>query len=708
MASCCDKELRKWLCFLWSVIVVECIFPTTCSDSLAPYISYEIIIPRRLEPKVGKSKKEGLSYIIKAAGKEHIIRLIHQNNFLVENLPVFTYDSKGRKRKSHPYVPAGCYYGGYVEDTADSLVALSTCFGLRGFLKIRGLNYGLEPLGGSQTFQHLLYLTNRTGFSSTLCGLKAADLHRKSKKVGGGKASFAFDLLYIEMYIVVDNMMFHFEGRNETRVIHVVLDTINMVYTHYRFLNIAVTLVGLDIWQDQNPIDISRDGKNLIDDFNEWKAIHGQIESDTTHLFAHQRFDVVSWPSIQGSICKSNASVGIDAYLSRDLAEFSITVSHTLGHNLGMTHDEPNCFCDEQTNCIMHDSNIKFAMFSNCSIASLSDLRMGNEINCLFNQPRSQLKHCGNKVVDFGEQCDCGTELQCKEDPCCHPNCTYKAKAVCAHEDCCKDCQLAPKGMSCRPSMGLCDLPEYCTGKSMWCPDDVYKQDGTRCDINAYCYEKRCSTHHLQCIAIFGEEARAAPETCFRALNMAGNEVGNCGGGGDGERFVKCSREDSLCGRLYCSGVKKLLNPSKYVQLSVSGVPCWSTRHQPRKDARDKGAVSDGTACGRGQICLNRTCVPVSLLKSKCDMNKKCHGRGVCNSRHNCHCPFGWAPPYCKDFGAGGSIDSGSPTEAFSTAVLSFALKLVIPIILAVAAAITFLGSRLRSVFSRCRQRGPH
>lgn len=35
-----------------------------------------------------------------------------------------------------------------------------------------------------------------------------------------------------------------------------------------------------------------------------------------------------------------------------------------------------------------------------------------------------------------------------------------------------------------------------------------------------------------------------------------------------------------------------------------------------------------------------------------------CNGRGVCNQLNECHCNDGWAPPYCKGKGMGGSYSS--------------------------------------------------
>uniref|UniRef100_A0A3Q3E4H9 Disintegrin domain-containing protein n=1 Tax=Hippocampus comes TaxID=109280 RepID=A0A3Q3E4H9_HIPCM len=49
---------------------------------------------------------------------------------------------------------------------------------------------------------------------------------------------------------------------------------------------------------------------------------------------------------------------------------------------------------------------------------------------------------CGNGYVEEGEECDCGEPEECA-NPCCNATtCTLKGDAVCAHGQCCHDCQV--------------------------------------------------------------------------------------------------------------------------------------------------------------------------------------------------------------------------------------------------------------------------
>ncbi|KAL8173975.1 UNVERIFIED_CONTAM: hypothetical protein K2H54_035752 [Gekko kuhli] len=72
--------------------------------------------------------------------------------------------------------------------------------------------------------------------------------------------------------------------------------------------------------------------------------------------------------------------------------------------------------------------------------------------------------------------------------------------------------------------------------------------------------------------------------------------------------------------------------------------------------------LKDGTKCGPSKVCINQVCENYEILKYDCNPKEKCSGHGICNSKRNCHCDPGWAPPDCKTKGSrlGGSIDSGT------------------------------------------------
>jgi len=46
----------------------------------------------------------------------------------------------------------------------------------------------------------------------------------------------------------------------------------------------------------------------------------------------------------------------------------------------------------------------------------------------------------------------------------------------------CQTCRPKTAGSTCRSADHECDLPEYCTGQSEYCPNDVFKMDGESCD----------------------------------------------------------------------------------------------------------------------------------------------------------------------------------------------------------------------------------
>uniref|UniRef100_A0A7M4FJY5 Uncharacterized protein n=1 Tax=Crocodylus porosus TaxID=8502 RepID=A0A7M4FJY5_CROPO len=256
------------------------------------------------------------------------------------------------------------------------------------------------------------------------------------------------------------------------------------------------------------------------------------------------------------------------------------------------------------------------------------------------------LKYCGNKMVEKGEECDCGSTQECSRDPCCEANCTLSVSTACAFGECCSKCQILPLGRLCRKRINECDLPEYCNGTSI----------------------------------------PVVPEGCVLCV-----QDGALSGWYNARKYKKCKVGDALCGRVQCENVKilpALRNHNTIVQPPINTTWCW-------------GTVRDGTPSGNDKICFNKSCTSVSVLHYDCNLIQ-CHNRGICNSKRHCHCEYGWAPPSCQDKGHGGSIDTGPPP---SREMVTRSYNIGIPVLSTVGILVICLCVCCRKVLRKCFRR---
>ncbi|XP_025029580.1 disintegrin and metalloproteinase domain-containing protein 21-like [Python bivittatus] len=313
----------------------------------------------------------------------------------------------------------------------------------------------------------------------------------------------------------------------------------------------------------------------------------------------------------------------------------------------------------------MHSTMAERYRLSNCSKDTYFGFIENQGRNCFLNLPKdvSEIKMCGNGVVESGEQCDCGTDEACRINGCCQNDCQLKPGASCFQGLCCQGCKFLKEGTACREATSDCDLTEYCLGNADDCPPNVFKQNGMPCGTSSSCYSGACLDIHQHCRTFFGQAAKPAPLSCYKEVNVLGDRTGNCGQ--DKSGYKKCPEKDAFCGRLQCTNVHKVPRlPRGYsiLQTPINDVLCWSIVFHKQDNAHDDGTAKDGASCGPNKICINRSCVDMTILNYDCDFSK-CNNQGVCNSKRNCHCSYGWAPPHCSGRGFGGSIDSGPPPE---------------------------------------------
>ncbi|ETE59471.1 hypothetical protein L345_14800, partial [Ophiophagus hannah] len=85
------------------------------------------------------------------------------------------------------------------------------------------------------------------------------------------------------------------------------------------------------------------------------------------------------------------------------------TLSHQLGHNLGLAHDSNVCGCNtsirpQSRKCIMEAPTgiMPGLSFSGCSQQRFREILRSNQVGCLLDQPeptRLENSHCGNRLI---------------------------------------------------------------------------------------------------------------------------------------------------------------------------------------------------------------------------------------------------------------------------------------------------------------------
>ncbi|XP_036372726.1 disintegrin and metalloproteinase domain-containing protein 33-like [Megalops cyprinoides] len=621
-----------------------------------------------------------------AEGRELVLQVERNHQLLGQDFTETHYSEDGEPVTISPNNTDHCFYHGYVSGHANSWVALSTCSGIRGLIVLNvNDSYYLEPAGGRDSPHHVIYRTEHLPTRGGTCGhghqighsgvisslLKP--LHQRVRRNAWGTTK------YMELYIVADSMLYRRQNSDLGKTKQRIMEIANYVDKFYRALNIRVPLIGLEVWTERDQCIVSEEPNATLWSFLQWRQkLKSRKRHDNAQLLTGVIFKgtTIGMAPLEG-MCSHENSGGINVDHSELPIGAAATMAHEIGHNFGMSHDNEGCCVEatpEQGGCVMAAATgHPFPrVFSRCSKRDLDNYFQKGGGMCLFNMPNMKDlvggRRCGNGFVEEGEECDCGEPEECTNACCNANNCTLKAEAQCAHGVCCEGCKLKQAGTMCRGPAGACDLPEYCTGASPYCPSNVYLLDGSSChNDRAYCYNGMCLTHEQQCLQLWGYGARPAHDACFEDVNAAGNAFGNCGKDGQGN-YMKCEKSDAKCGKIQCHSAAKKPKGTNAVSIDTTirtdgmEVKCRGTYVYATQDGQgdlpDPGLVMTGTKCGEGKVCRDRRCQNASFAELESCI-ARCHGHGVCNSNKNCHCNRGWAPPFCEKPGLGGSVDSG-------------------------------------------------
>ncbi|XP_032309037.1 disintegrin and metalloproteinase domain-containing protein 12 isoform X2 [Drosophila ananassae] len=619
-----------------------------------------------------------------------------------------------------------CHYQGHVRGQPDSIVALSTCGGVLDGIVFDGretyfIHPHVESTGRLQDHHYLLRQADRLPTNAT-CGY---DSHTDNLSHGedaddntvrgnpslpplhhldGGE--FQHTLLrrrrstdgssqlirgpynankyssYVELVIVVDNKVYKHFQESAKKVHQHCKNLANIINALYVPLNIFVALVGVVIWNESNEIEFSSDGDVTLRNFLNYRSTKLVVEhpNDNAQLLTKETFaGGVVGKALKGPICTYEYSGGVSMQHSPNTAMVATTMAHEMGHNFGMEHDSPDCHCPDEK-CVMAASSTSVVpvSWSSCSIDQLTIAFSRGMNYCLRNKPERLFESptCGNGFVEPGEQCDCGLPEHCQNSCCNAHTCMLHSNASCATGECCDLATCRPKmaGSACREAENECDLPEYCTGESEYCPADVFRRDTEPCDGGqAYCFHGNCRSHSNQCRILWGSTGENS-EHCYDK-NMSGDRMGNCGYNRLNKTYMRCEAEHVKCGMLHCIHLNERLEfgmesaavlSHSYVSHDRKIVACRTAVVDLGLQSTDPGLTPNGAKCGEDKMCVNQKCLPVSTVRST-GMGKACpddcNGNGICNSMGHCHCDVGFGGESCGKAGSGGSPDSGPATD---------------------------------------------
>lgn len=196
-----------------------------------------------------------------------------------------------------------------------------------------------------------------------------------------------------------------------------------------------------------------------------------------------------------------------------------LTLAHEIGHNFGSPHDFPET-CKPgglQGNFIMFSSatsgdRLNNDKFSPCSVRNISlvldAISEKRRTNC-FTENNGAF--CGNKIVEEGEECDCGFDMDECQEKCCYPlkisaadkmlnpsakECTRKNNTRCSPSEgpCCdrEKCTFV-QDIQCHTETD-CEESAYCEGDKASCPQPVPKEEYKECNEGTkVCTKGKCS-----------------------------------------------------------------------------------------------------------------------------------------------------------------------------------------------------------------------
>nr|XP_048278099.1 disintegrin and metalloproteinase domain-containing protein 7 [Myodes glareolus] len=651
------------ICIFWMTVLISQIE----ERGIVGVEGQQLVHPKRLPPiqkrdlehahdsGMPEAYEEELLYEIKLGRKTLILHLLKSREFLASNYSETYYNVKGEIHIKHPPILDHCFYQGSIIHEFDSAASINTCNGLRGFFRVKDQRYLIEPVKYSDDGEHLVFKYNVKAPYATNYSCAGLNFTEKSvpidvKNINEHKLEGFHKEKFIELFIVVDDYVYHRNNRPQNKLRKRIWGMVNFVNMIYKTLNIHVALAGLEVWSAGDKIEIVSNLETALLHFSTWQETVLKKRKDFDHVillsgkWLYTPLQGIAYPR---GMCQTLRSCSIVKDLLPDVNIIGNRMAHQLGHSLGMQHDEFPCTCPVGK-CVMGGTgSIPAIKFSKCSKTQYQQYLNDQKPACILNNPLPadliEYPFCGNKKVDEGEECDCGSVQECT-NPCCDAHkCVLKPGFTCVEGECCKSCQIKKEGTVCRPAKNECDFPEMCTGHSPECPKDQFQVNGFPCkNGEGYCFMGQCPTPDDQCSELFSDGAQESHGLCYK-INKKGNRFGYCKK--KENTFAPCEEKDLKCGKIFCAGGQRLslLGENKVYSLTnqKQNVTIKCKTMFLNHNSRDMGLVNSGTKCGDGMVCSYGECVKMEKAYNSSSCPSQCEKNAVDDGEHECPCADG-------------------------------------------------------------------
>ncbi|XP_006194072.1 ADAM DEC1 [Camelus ferus] len=444
------------LSVLWLVIQTQAI-AVTQPPELEPY---EVVRPTKLhihtkETQNNEAEKHGreeryepeLRYQITLNGEEVILYLQKAKHLLGPDYTETFYSPGGEEITTSPQNMEHCYYKGHILNEKDSIASINTCDGLRGYFTHHNKKYTIKPLKGTDQAEHAVLVNEQEELDPAdhTCGVRNVGrkpgLIRTSRSPRSPeKEEFLQAEKYLDLFLVLDNAFYNMYNRNITLIRSFLFDVMNLLNVIYKTIDIQVTLVRMEIWSDSDKIKVVPVMGTTFNNFLNWHRSNlGKMEThDHAQLLSGIGFNHrISGMAASNSLCSPSSVAVIEAKGKNNVALVAV-MSHELGHVLGMPDVPYDTKCSSGS-CVMNQYlSSKFPKdFSTTSRSHFKKYMFSKKPRCLLQAqvPKNMIikPECGNRVLEAGEGCDCGSPKECTS-PCCEATtCTSKPEADCGN-----------------------------------------------------------------------------------------------------------------------------------------------------------------------------------------------------------------------------------------------------------------------------------